>query len=125
MDTVRKFSPRSVVFSNYGEGPGEASIARLVTSAESTTMGAYLARFDGRAVKWTVRYDELIAGIQGTFRLRTSSGTMTLELGEVLWIPENTEVEYSGDDALVFIAIAPVDWRSRLEKYDPKNGGKS
>ncbi|PBB84493.1 ethanolamine utilization protein EutQ [Mesorhizobium sp. WSM3876] len=110
---IRKFEAGKVAFSPYGDGPGAASISRLVGPGDSTTMGAYLARFDGRSVAWTVRYDELIAGISGKFRLKSDGEVHELGPGDVLWIPEGTELEYQGDDAMVFISIAPVDWRAR------------
>ena len=110
-----KFTMDDAEFADYGEGPGSASIARLVTAADSRTMGAYFARFDGRSVEWTVRYDELILCMEGVFTLLTEQGTTTLHPGEALWIPEGTALTYAGDKAVVFITIAPVDWRSRQE----------
>ncbi|MBN9235800.1 ethanolamine utilization protein EutQ [Mesorhizobium hungaricum] len=113
LDGIRKFEAGKVTFSPYGDGPGTASISRLIGPSDSTTMGAYLARFDGRSVRWTVRYDELIAGISGKFRLNSEGKVHELGPGDVLWIPEGTAVEYQGDGAMVFISIAPVDWRAR------------
>ena len=103
-------------FAAYGEGPGEASIARLVGPQDSSTMGAYLARFHGRSVPWTVRYDEVIVCIEGEFHLRTGERLHTLNPGDVIWIPKDTELAYNGVESLVFIAIAPVDWRIRLQR---------
>ncbi|EJZ22725.1 ethanolamine utilization protein EutQ (plasmid) [Rhizobium sp. Pop5] len=110
------FRKDTTEFAAYGEGPGEASIARLVGPQESETMGAYLARFNGRSVPWTVRYDELITCIEGAFRLRVGLILHTLHPGDVIWIPKDTELAYDGADSLVFIAIAPVDWRNRLSQ---------
>jgi ethanolamine utilization protein EutQ len=115
-DSVRVFRLGEAHFSEYGEGPGSATIARLVGPQDSSTMGAYFARFDGRAVEWTVRYDELIVCIEGLFRLRTAEGIHELQPGDALWIGDGTELCYEGDGATVFIAIAPVDWRERIAK---------
>ncbi|APG86477.1 ethanolamine utilization protein EutQ (plasmid) [Sinorhizobium americanum CCGM7] len=79
-------------------------------------MGAYLARFDGRSVPWTVRYDEVIVCIEGDFHLRVGERLHALRPGDVIWIPKNTELVYDGVESLVFIAIAPVDWRIRLQR---------
>lgn len=113
-EDVRLFRQSEITFADYGEGPGSASIARLVGPDSSATMGAYIARFDGRSVAWTVRYDELIFCLSGLFRLRTAEATHELERGDVLWVGEGTELRYEGEAATVFMAIAPVDWRSRL-----------
>ncbi|MBB2688873.1 MULTISPECIES: cupin domain-containing protein [Rhizobium] len=107
------FRKDTTEFAAYGEGSGEASIARLVGPRESETMGAYLARFNGRSVPWTVRYDEVITCIEGEFRLRVGPTVHALRPGDVIWIPKDTELAYEGADSLVFIAIAPVDWRTR------------
>lgn len=112
---VRLFKYADTSFSDYGDGPGSASISRLVGPDRSSTMGAYLCRFDGRSVSWTVQYDELIVCISGHFRLRTLDATYELGVGDVLWIGKGTELRYEGDAATVFMAIAPVDWRNRTE----------
>ena len=115
-DEATIFRMASTAFGTYGDGPGEASIARLVGPQDSATMGAYLARFNGRSVPWTVRYDEVIACIEGEFRLQVGPTLHVLNPGDVIWIPKDTELAYDGTDSLVFIAIAPVDWRSRLQQ---------
>lgn len=113
---VRVFRLADTAFAEYGEGPGTAGIARLVGPQDSDTMGAYFARFDGRSVEWTMRYDELILCIEGLFRLRTAEGVYELQPGDALWIGDGTQLRYEGERATVFIAIAPVDWRDRLAK---------
>lgn len=110
------FRKVSTVFGEYGEGAGQASIARLVGPQDSSTMGAYLARFNGRSVPWMVRYDEVIVCIEGEFWLRVGPTLHILHSGDVIWIPKDTELAYEGADSLVFIAIAPVDWRNRLQQ---------
>lgn len=118
IEEIRTFRRAELPFKDYGEGPGAAAISRLVGPGDSATMGAYLARFDGRSVAWTVRYDELIVCIEGEFRLRSGGNVHTLVPGDVLWIPNGTSLRYEGSECLVFIAIAPVDWRSRVENAE-------
>ena len=109
------FRRATTAFQPYGEGQGNASIARLVGPQDSQTMGAYLARFDERPVTWTVRYDEVIVCVEGVLRLTVGGTVHELPPGDVIWIPEDTDVVYNGTDCLAFIAIAPVDWRARRE----------
>ena len=114
-DAVRVYRNSGASFSDYGEGPGNASIARLVGPDTSTTMGAYFARFDRRSIPWTVHYDEMIVCLSGCFRLVTAMATHELGAGDAIWISQGTELRYEGENAEVFIAIAPVDWRQRSE----------
>jgi ethanolamine utilization protein EutQ len=107
------FRRATTEFQPYGEGSGNASIARLVGPQDSRTMGAYLARFDERPVAWTVRYDEVIVCVEGVFKLTADGVVHELQPGDVIWIPEGTGLVYDGAYCLVFIAIAPVDWRAR------------
>lgn len=109
--TIRHFSAATATFFDYGEGAGQASVSRLVGPADSTTMGAYFARFNGRRVKWTVHYDEMITCIEGVFELAVGDTMHRLHPGEMLWVPKGTALEYGGVNALVFMAIAPVNWR--------------
>ena len=110
---IRLFRLHETPMSDYGEGPGSAEIARLIGPDSSRTMGAYFARFDGRSVPWTVRYDEIILCISGKFRLRTADDIHELGPGDMLWVGSGTELHYEGEEATVFMAIAPVDWRDR------------
>ena len=112
-DKPKVFRRATTEFKPYGEGFGTASIARLVGPQDSLTMGAYLARFDERPVSWTVRYDEVIVCVEGLFRLTTGGAIHELQPGDVIWLPRDTGVVYDGVHSLVFIAIAPVDWRAR------------
>jgi ethanolamine utilization protein EutQ len=37
-----------------------------------------------------------------------------LSPGQSIWIPKDTDLEYGGENALVVIAIAPVNWRQLI-----------
>ncbi|MCW2241592.1 AraC family ligand binding domain-containing protein [Azospirillum canadense] len=100
-------------FEAYGDGPGTATIARLIGPDISTTIGAGLATFDSTSIAWTVLYDEVVVGIEGAFRLRTGDTVHEVGPGDVLWIPKGTALRYEGSAALVFYALYPVDWRTR------------
>ena len=116
MNDVRMFKQGSIAMTDFGEGQGIASKARLIGPDSSQTMGAYFCTFDGRSVEWTVQYDELIVCLKGLFRLRTAEGIYELEPGDVLWVGNGTALHYEGESALVFMAISPVDWRSRVAR---------
>ncbi len=33
--------------------------------------------------------------------------------GDVIWLANGTHMTYEGDNAVIFYAVDPVDWRSR------------
>jgi ethanolamine utilization protein EutQ len=115
MPDPRVFKRSELQWRPYGEGPGEASLATLIGEEESTYMGVGVARFDGTSIEWTVKYDEVFFGLEGTTRIRVGSTTYEAGPGDVLWIPEGTALKYEGDRATCFYALAPVDWRARQE----------
>lgn len=110
---VRHFKASARVFEPYGDDPAKASIARLVGSETSSSMGAGIARFDDCSIEWTVLYDELIVTLEGEFRLRVGDTVHVARPGDVLWVPANTALAYEGKGATVFYALHPVDWRAR------------
>lgn len=110
---VAHFSSSEMNFTAFGGPPGAATIARLVGPEMSTTMGAGIATFDGCSIEWTVLYDEPIVVLEGTFRLVAGSEAYSCKPGDVIWIPENTPIKYEGDEARVFYALHPVDWRQK------------
>lgn len=61
---------------------------------------------------WTVLYDEVILVIEGRFNLKANGETYDVRPGQLLWIPENTVLEYSGK-AIFGYVVYPGDWKKR------------
>ena len=72
---------------------------------------AGVARFDDCSVSWTVLYDEVIYVIDGLFRLVMPGGVIEGRAGDVIWIPEGTELKYEGKNAAIFYAVYPGNWK--------------
>ncbi len=106
------FKRSEIGFEPYGGPPGAATIARLIGPDTSRTMGAGLATFDGCSIEWTVLYDEVIVVLEGRFRLRVGDEVFAAGPGDVLWIPDYTPLRYEGEQAVVFYALHPVDWKT-------------
>jgi len=106
------FKRSEIAFQPYGDSCNRATIAKLIGEDLSETMGGGLATFNGAPITWTVLYDEVIVGITGEFRLGVDERTHVMRPGDVIWIPRGTEVRYEGEEALVFYALYPVDWRA-------------
>lgn len=103
------FETENVTFT--GE-PGN-QLARLIGPDVSKTMAVAFGYYDNCAVDWTVKYDEVVYVIDGTFRLVIGGVARNYRPGDVIWIPENTELRYGGEKAKVLFVISPADWRER------------
>lgn len=101
----------SLNFQHRGGPPGEAAVARAVSTDLSATMGAGVARFDACSIAWTVLYDEVVYVIDGVFRLVTKDGVLEGQPGDIIWIPEGTELKYEGEHASIFYAVYPGNWK--------------
>ena len=115
MSKAQLIKGSDITFAHRGGPPGHAEVGRAVTTEISSTMGAGIARFDNCSVAWTVLYDEVLYVIDGTFRLVTNDGVLEGQSGDVIWIPEGTELKYEGEQATVFYALYPGNWRELLK----------
>jgi len=101
----------SLTFMHRGGPPGEAGVARAVSTDLSASMGAGVAHFDDCSISWTVLYDEVIYVIEGVFRLVTREGVLEGRAGDIIWVPEGTELKYEGEQARIFYAVYPGNWK--------------
>jgi len=101
----------SLTFMHRGGPPGEAGVARAVSTDLSASMGAGVAHFDDCSISWTVLYDEVIYVIEGVFRLVTRECVLEGRAGDIIWVPEGTELKYEGEQARIFYAVYPGNWK--------------
>ncbi|TVU68807.1 cupin domain-containing protein [Cobetia crustatorum] len=106
-----KFDHRDTVFTHRGGPPGHAEIGRTVDTVLSATMGAGFARWQGAEVAWTVLYDEVIFVIEGEIEVTVAGETHRVSPGQMLWIPEGSELVYGGQ-ALFGYALYPGNWKT-------------
>ena len=109
--SIKHIRATDIQFTHRGGPPGSASVGRAVSTTMSNTMGAGVAHFDACSIAWTVLYDEVIYVISGVFRLRTPDGVVEGQAGDVLWVPEGTELCYEGENASIFYAVYPGNWK--------------
>ena len=100
-----KFVPRF----EYGD---QAQSAHLCGTEDGSKLGAGLVRLTKARIPWTVKYDEIILVLEGTFTVRTKSDVLTAQALDSIWLPAGTELTYESDEALLFYAIHPADWAS-------------
>ncbi len=101
----------ALAFNHRGGPPGKAEVARAIGSDLSNSMAAGVAHFDQCSLAWTVLYDEIIYVIDGVFRLNLPDGVIEGRPGDVIWVPEGTELKYEGDKASIFYAVYPGNWQ--------------
>ena len=105
-----KFDHHETAFKHRGGPPGHAAIGRTVGGGLSATMGAGFARWEGAEVAWTLLYDEVIFVIEGELIVTAADETHHVIPGQMLWIPEGTELVYGGY-ALFGYALYPGNWK--------------
>ena len=97
------FTPRF----EYGD---QAQVASLCGADDGTRLGAGLVRLSGASIPWTIKYDELIYVLEGTFTVQTDESSLSAQAGDSIWLPAGTRLTYQSDKALLFYAIYPADW---------------
>ncbi len=103
-----EFHPRF----EYGD---QAQSAHLCGTEDDSKLGAGLVRLTGAAIPWTVRYDEIIVVLQGTFTVRTGTDVLTAQAMDSIWLPAGTTLTYEAEEALLFYAIHPADWAAQKD----------
>lgn len=101
-----------LAFTLRGGPPGAAYVARAVSNEISPNMGIGFARWEGAEVAWTLLYDEAIFVIEGLFELKANGEVYRVRPGQLLWVPEGTELVYGGQ-ALFGYVVHPGDWKAR------------
>lgn len=99
-------------FTPRGGPPGAAFVARAISNEVSPNIGIGFARWEGAEVAWTLLYDEVIFVIEGCFELQANGELHRVTPGQLLWIPEGTELVYGGH-ALFGYVVHPGDWKQR------------
>lgn len=99
-------------FTLRGGPPGAAYVTRAISNEVSPNIGIGFARWEGAQVAWTLLYDEVIFVIEGCFELQANGEVYRVEPGQLLWIPEGTELVYGGH-ALFGYVVQPGDWKQR------------
>ena len=101
------FQPRF----EYGD---QAQAAHLCGAADGSELGAGLVRLTGAKIPWTVKYDEIILVLEGSFSVVTDQGVLVAEKMDSIWLPAGTKLEYQAEEALLFYAIHPSNWADKV-----------
>jgi len=102
------FSPRF----EYGD---QAQVAQLCGAEDGSKLGAGLVRMTKSSIPWTIKYDEFILVLEGTFTVVTDNDELVANAMDAMWLPAGTSLTYKSDKALLLYAIHPTDWATRNE----------
>jgi len=102
------FTPRF----EYGD---QAQVAQLCGADDGSKLGVGLVMLSQASIPWTIKYDEFILVLEGTFAVVTDVEELTAKVMQAMWLPAGTRLTYRSDEALLLYAIHPTDWANRVE----------
>lgn len=103
-------------------GAGQKStIARVINKTNSRHIGGGYEIMDRICVHWTVLYDEVLFIHEGHIDIVTDQGRFACGPGDVVWLPEGTELDYDASKGRCgfFYALYPFDWAARHGMAEP------
>jgi len=101
-----EFSPRF----EYGD---QAEVAQLCGADDGSKLGVGLVKLTSAEIPWTIKYDEFVLVLHGTFTVITDTEELTASAMQSIWLPAGTKLTYKSDKAFLLYAIHPTDWASR------------
>ena len=111
MKEVKLVDSAQLNFNLRGETPdGTAYVARALGADVSPNMSIGFARWEGAEVSWKLLYDEVIFVIEGCFELTANGQKYEVRPGQMLWIPEGTELIYGGHAVFGYV-VHPGNWK--------------
>jgi ethanolamine utilization protein EutQ len=111
----KKSPPRVMTLSKASFVPrfefgDQAQVAQLCGANDGSKLGVGLVRLTGADIPWTIKYDEFVLVLEGTFTVTTDSEELVASSNEAIWLPAGTKLRYQSDNALLLYAIHPTDW---------------
>lgn len=116
MDNVRLYKSEDLPEQPVPQ-PGKVSAQSVVTEEVSQTLGGGLLTLDDHSYEWDMTYDEVLFVHKGVLRVAFGEDQkQVLEggPGDIFWLPKGARVTYSGEGAVVFFAVFPVNWRATI-----------
>lgn len=91
----------------YGD---QAQVAQLCGADDGSKLGVGLVRIKNADIPWTIKYDEFILVLEGTFTVQLADVKLVASTNQAMWLPAGTKLTYQSDKALLLYAIHPTDW---------------
>jgi len=106
---------------------GHFSACRLLTTANSKTVGAGITTYDGCSIEHTVTAEEVFVALGGNARIlwgEDYSRAVEAQFGDVVWLPDGAQVKYQGERGIIFYVLYPVGLRDKIEAPRAANADK-
>jgi len=110
---ARVMSLDQLVFAPRFEYGDQAQVAQLCGADDGSKLGVGLVRLTKADIPWTIKYDEFILVMEGTFTVKLADQELEASANQAIWLPAGTKLTYQGDNALLLYAIHPTDWATR------------
>ncbi len=99
---------------------GSTSIARVISSKDSSSIGAGVEYLEHVTIDWTVTYDEVLFIVEGVLTVEFEGESYDCFPGDIVWLPNGTRLRYiARERAGYFYALYPVDWAARQGTVEP------
>ncbi len=99
---------------------GTTSIARVIDSSVSSSVGGGIEYLEDAVIDWTVTYDEILFVFEGELTVAFADGEHRCTAGDIVWLPAGTSLRYIANErAGYFYALHPVDWAARQGVREP------
>lgn len=96
-----------------------AELAPAIGPGESATLGCGFALFEDCTFPWRLSYDECVYILEGRMELEMGDATLTAEAGDVVFLPEGSDVRYRFQGPCrLFYSTYPADWARTREASD-------
>jgi ethanolamine utilization protein EutQ len=116
MRTAFVVRPDDAAWEDLGAGGKRSDIKSLVGPDQSDTIAAGLCVFEDSSFDWTLAYDEIVHVLEGTVEVQVGEERLRGEAGDVLFIPDGSQVTYVFQGLCrLFFAAYPADWQQRTE----------
>ena len=108
----RVMSLGDAVFTPRFEYGDQAEVAQLCGADDGSKLGVGLVKLTSANIPWTIKYDEFILVLHGSFTVTTETEELTASAMQSIWLPAGTKLTYESDQAFLLYAIHPTDWAS-------------
>ncbi len=96
-----------------GAGPGnQVGIADVITAADGAPIAAGFMAWRQCFFPWTLDYDEIDLVLEGELHVRCEGQTFVGKVGDVLFIPKGSAIEFGSPGAVRFLYVTyPANWQ--------------
>ena len=116
--SVLKFSPLTEEINesnrlNTGVSSDKVYTKDLTTISQSPRLGIGVMEMEKTTFPWHLSYDEADIVLEGSLSIIQNGITKPAKKGEVLFIPKDSDIEFSVPDYARFVYVTyPADWQN-------------